>query len=31
MDLLRAEMEQVLGQIGYPDIAALKAGAPAMR
>ena len=31
MDLLRAEMEQVLGQIGYPNIAALKAGAPAMR
>jgi isopentenyl diphosphate isomerase/L-lactate dehydrogenase-like FMN-dependent dehydrogenase len=31
MDLLRAEMEQVLGQIGYPNIAALKAGAPAIR
>jgi isopentenyl diphosphate isomerase/L-lactate dehydrogenase-like FMN-dependent dehydrogenase len=31
MDLLRAEMEQVLGQIGYPTIDALKAGAPAMR
>jgi isopentenyl diphosphate isomerase/L-lactate dehydrogenase-like FMN-dependent dehydrogenase len=31
MDLLRAEMEQVLGQIGYPTIDALKVGAPAMR
>jgi isopentenyl diphosphate isomerase/L-lactate dehydrogenase-like FMN-dependent dehydrogenase len=31
MDLLRAEMEQVLGQIGYPTIDLLKAGAPAMR
>ncbi len=31
MELLRLEMEQVLGQIGYPEIAGLKAHAPVMR
>ena len=30
-ELLRSEMEQVLGQIGYPDLADLKAKAPVMR
>jgi (S)-mandelate dehydrogenase len=30
LDMLRAEMEQVLGQIGYPQIADLKAHSPAM-
>jgi (S)-mandelate dehydrogenase len=31
MDLLRAEMEQVLGQIGYPQIAELKSHSPIVR
>jgi (S)-mandelate dehydrogenase len=31
LDLLKAEMEQVQGQIGYPTIAALKAKPPVMR
>jgi isopentenyl diphosphate isomerase/L-lactate dehydrogenase-like FMN-dependent dehydrogenase len=30
LDLLRAEMEQVLGQIGYPNLAELKAKSPVM-
>jgi (S)-mandelate dehydrogenase len=31
LDMLKAEMEQVLGQIGYPQIADLKAHSPAMQ
>ena len=31
LDLLRAESEQVLGQIGYPNLAELKAKSPVMR
>jgi len=30
LDLLRAEMEQVLGQIGYPNLAELRAKSPVM-
>src|SRR5690606_7540079 len=31
LDMLRAEMEQVLGQIGYPQIGDLKTNSPIMR